>query len=108
MNTSYFAKYRGDKGVSIAIKKPPGCDVVTYAGLCPTPDILLRYKRTGDVERYVMDYHSKVLSLQDPAALYYFLKDNVLLCWEGPDKFCHRRIVAKWFEDSLGIEVPEL
>jgi hypothetical protein len=30
-----------------------------------------------------------------------------LLCWEAPGKFCHRRLVAAWLEDALGIDVPE-
>jgi hypothetical protein len=32
----------------------------------------------------------------------------VLLCWEPAGEPCHRRIVAEWFEQELGIEVPEL
>ncbi len=29
------------------------------------------------------------------------------LCWERPGQFCHRRLVARWFEESLGAAVPE-
>ena len=31
-----------------------------------------------------------------------------MLCWEPPGKFCHRRLVAKWLEEHLGVDVPEL
>ena len=31
----------------------------------------------------------------------------ILLCYEKPGEFCHRRLVAEWFEFHLGIEVPE-
>ena len=38
--------------------------------------------------------------------------EPVLLCWERPPlddrNFCHRRLVAAWFEQHLGVEVPEL
>lgn len=37
--------------------------------------------------------------------------EPVLLCWEVLDKpgqWCHRRMVAEWFEKELGITVPEL
>ncbi len=36
--------------------------------------------------------------------------DPVLLCWEQPgvDDFCHRALVAQWFERELKIKVPEL
>lgn len=41
------------------------------------------------------------------------LKDCVLVCFESSNdlytgkKFCHRRMVAGWLEEKLGIEVPE-
>lgn len=34
--------------------------------------------------------------------------DVVLLCYEKPGQFCHRRLVAEWFEQELGLVVPEL
>jgi uncharacterized protein (DUF488 family) len=34
-------------------------------------------------------------------------EDAILLCWEPPGEFCHRRIVAQWLESELGIKVPE-
>jgi hypothetical protein len=49
------------------------------------------------------------LKTLDPRALYAELGENaVLLCWEAPGVRCHRRMVAEWFEQALGIEVPEL
>jgi hypothetical protein len=32
----------------------------------------------------------------------------ILLCWEAPGEYCHRRIAAGWLESELGILVPEL
>lgn len=34
--------------------------------------------------------------------------DPILLCYETPSKFCHRRLVAQWLEQSLNIQVPEV
>ena len=34
-------------------------------------------------------------------------KDCILLCYEKPGDFCHRRIVAKWLFDNLGLQVDE-
>jgi hypothetical protein len=34
--------------------------------------------------------------------------DTIMLCWEQPGVFCHRRITAFWLERELGIVVPEL
>jgi uncharacterized protein (DUF488 family) len=35
-------------------------------------------------------------------------EDAILLCWEAPCQFCHRRLVAEWLEKHLGVNVPEL
>jgi hypothetical protein len=32
----------------------------------------------------------------------------VLLCWERPGQFCHRRMVADWIAKALEIDVPEV
>jgi len=34
-------------------------------------------------------------------------EDAILLCWEKPGEFCHRRLVAEWLERELGTSVPE-
>ena len=28
----------------------------------------------------------------------------VLLCWESPGDFCHRRMIAKWIEEEKGVK----
>ena len=37
--------------------------------------------------------------------------EPVLLCWEQPPfsaaNWCHRRIVAEWFADKLGVDIAE-
>jgi len=35
-------------------------------------------------------------------------KDIILLCHESEGEFCHRRLVAQWFEKELLIKVEEL
>jgi hypothetical protein len=38
--------------------------------------------------------------------------EPTLLCWEKPpftaSNWCHRRLVASWLQQQLGIDVPEL
>jgi hypothetical protein len=44
----------------------------------------------------------------DAGKMWHELGDNaVLLCWEPPNTYCHRRAVAEWFERELGHVVPE-
>jgi len=50
-----------------------------------------------------------ILARLDPAQVAADLGEGaVMLCWEGPGLRCHRRWVADWLEDALGIVVPEL
>lgn len=49
------------------------------------------------------------LAKLDPEKIAAKLGDNaVLLCWERPGVKCHRRIVADFFADQLGLCVDEL
>lgn len=109
MNTSYFAKYRGEHGVSIALKTPEGFKGRLYKALAPPYWLLKKVKADGDTEYYTEQYYKEVLNKLDPRQVYEDLgADAVLLCWEGSEKFCHRHIIAEWLEKSLGIEVKEL
>jgi hypothetical protein len=51
------------------------------------------------------EVHDKLVELAAGA-------EPVLLCWEKPPfddvNWCHRRLVAAWFERELGVVVPEL
>lgn len=67
------------------------------------------YKEDGDEEFYTKQYYKEVLDKLDPKEIYDEIgEDSVLLCWEKPGSFCHRRIVAKWLEDNLSIKIEEL
>lgn len=51
----------------------------------------------------------KKLEKLEAKAIYEQLPDNaVLLCYEKPNDWCHRRMVAEWFENELGIVVEEV
>lgn len=56
---------------------------------------------------YVQEYWNQVLSKLDPEEVYKELEYSVLLCYESEAEFCHRHIVAAWFEILLDIKVPE-
>ncbi len=57
---------------------------------------------------YIKEYYNLVLSKLSPQEVYEELDNSVLLCYEDNNEFCHRHIVAKWLELSLGIYVPEI
>ena len=59
-------------------------------------------------EEYEAFMRARLVKL-DPEEMYRRLgPDAVLLCWEQPFQPCHRRMVAEWFEDALGIAIPEV
>ena len=57
---------------------------------------------------YVEEYYKQVLSKLDPSKVHHDLEDKILLCYEDPDEFCHRHIVASWIKLLFEEEVPEV
>ena len=63
-------------------------------------------------EPYTEAYNALLATL-DPETILAYLrrvsggKDVVLLCYERPDDFCHRQLVAEWLRAKTGIEVKE-
>ena len=109
MMTSYFSKYRGENGVSIARKTPKGFKGVIYTPLFPPSGALYDYK-SGNLTKEAVEniYIEEVLEKLDPYKIIKDLGENaVLLCYEKSEDFCHRHIVAKWIYDKTGIIIPE-
>ncbi len=106
MHTSYFWRFyrsRSKRPVSIALKTPEWFRGLRYPALAPREDML--HMEEGDYRR---EYQA-ILDKLDPRQVYEDLGPNaILLCWEQPGAFCHRRLVAEWLEEHLGVEVPEL
>lgn len=82
-----------------------------YPKLFPPTEVI----KIEDEKLYTKLYYEQVLNKLNPKEVYEELGENaVLLCYESWDSIksgkatCHRRIVAKWLEDSLGITVEEL
>jgi len=108
MKTSNFKIYKGDKGVAICIYPPLDWADARFPALEPPRKLFFARKAEQITqEEYEKRYKEEVLSNLDPQQIYDILKDQVLLCWENPGEFCHRRIVAKWIKEKLDIEVPE-
>jgi hypothetical protein len=111
MITSNFARHNIEKfhnSVSIA-RSSRWFKGRRYPQLAPSRDLFTKYLACMvDETQYAVEYRRDVLDKLDPARVFEELgSDAVLLCWEAPEKFCHRRLVAAWLEYELGIEVPE-
>ena len=110
ISTSYFAVYRGNCGVSIALWPPRFFKGPSYKQLAPTRYILDKYKIDGNEAEYRQAYVSDVLKKLDAREVYDQLDGKTILCYENLNinSFCHRRIVAEWLTYELSVDVPEL
>ena len=59
-------------------------------------------------EYYIQEFYNQVLKELDPQEIYEKLDNSILLCYEEHNEFCHRHIVAAWFELTLGVTVKEV
>ncbi len=113
MQTSSFFHYEGPGRISIARYAPKHVrGVLSYPALAPGS----WFKQLKDFESYRKRYHETILQPLNAEDVYQALHrlsgehEPVLLCWEHltkPGDWCHRRIVAEWFENALGVHVPE-
>jgi hypothetical protein len=110
MRTSNFQRAgKNPKSVSIAGLGPSFFKGREYRKLAPKFWFFKKFKKDGDAAFYTIQYKKEVLDTLNPKTVYDELgEDSILLCWERPGEFCHRRLVADWFKEKLGIEVKEL
>jgi len=114
--TSYFGNSKklqqaGIKVIGISLYPPRWFNGISLKQVAPTKSILFANGQTQ--EEYTRRYRSEVLSQQD---MQQFLKtveqasggqDVALCCYEKPDDFCHRHILADWITEKAGIEISE-
>lgn len=110
MHTSYYAKSaKHPNAVSIAGQTPAFYTGRQYKKLAPKYDFFMQYKKDGDEEAYTKKFYEEVLNKLDPVKVLQELGAHaILLCYETPEKFCHRHLVAKWLSEKTGIEITEL
>lgn len=95
-------------GVAICIYPPIDWPGLCFPSLEPDRQSFFAIKN-GKITQaeYEKRYYQNILSKLNPQQIYDMFSQNVLLCWEEPGQFCHRRLVAQWIEKALNIEVPE-
>lgn len=104
--TSYFAKYKGDKGVNIS-RYNKFWSGASYPTLAPDAELLTLYKMGRvSIEEYTNIYNQQLRKL-DVHKVYADLNGKVLLCYEKNGDFCHRHLIADWFK-KYGYECEEL
>lgn len=119
ISTSSYRDFKSDKYGVYSISGDHGVDA-GYEGKCyPTlaPKIGFWKEWKNNIGKvsfeentkfYIQEYWNQVLSKLDPEKVFRELDDSILLCYESNMEFCHRHIVAAWFEILLGEYVPEV
>lgn len=80
-----------------------------YTKLAPKIGFFTKWKETHDNDYYIDCFNKEVLAPLDRDAVRKEICDlvgkdakaAVLLCYETPEKFCHRHLVAKWLGDDV-------
>ena len=116
MKTASFFTYFGPGRIAIVrgrapAQTPQGYRI--YRDLAPRWDMLQM-----SYDQYRTAYFSEILGSLDPAKVMADLErladghEPVLLCFErrpfSDTNWCHRRMVAEWFADTLQLLVPEI
>lgn len=104
--TSYFANLKnipkGITPISICGKAPDWYEGFQYKKLAPKYDFFIEWKETHDNDFYIKCFDEQVLNALSArevvSDLFALAKTQniVLLCYEKPDDFCHRHLVANW------------
>ncbi len=97
--------------ISIALYDPYFYTGRRCPELAPTRTLLSEYKLgTVSEEEYIKIYTAEILDKLDPVKLYWELgPDTILLCHcsAKPGVFCHRHLVAEWFNAAPNLNVSE-
>ena len=94
------------QAVAISLGVPRRWTGRRYTRLAPNR----RLVKIMDPPIFTRLYKADVLDNLDPYKVIGDLGgDNfIMLCWEAPGEFCHRRVVAAWLRKETGILIEEL
>lgn len=114
--TTYFARLKTlpptITPISICGKAPEWFTGIQYKKLAPKWGFFQEWKKTRDNHFYVECFNKQVLSSLDAVQVYNELaslaktNDIALVCYEKPEDFCHRHLVAGWFREN-GFAIKE-
>lgn len=129
--TTYFAQLKSLPQdvipISICGKAPDWYDGVQYKKLAPKYDFFVKWKENHDNDHYIRCFNEQVLNKLNPSQVIDELHGLVshiaidpklfpiggtlephiaLVCYEKPEDFCHRHLVAEWLS-AAGYECSE-
>lgn len=115
--TSYFDNLQNipKEIIPIAIcgKSPDWYDGFEYKKLAPKLKFFQEWKKNRDNQYYINCFREQVLEQLNAENVYKELATLanadacVLVCYEQPDEFCHRHLVATWLNENIDMEYIE-
>lgn len=110
--TSYLAKNaKHPDAIAICAWVPPYyASVKRYPLLAPEMALVKLYKSNQvNQEEYTEEYFKtlKKRGVTAQQVVNDMHEGAIMLCFEKPGEFCHRRLVAEWVETETGVVVPE-
>lgn len=99
--------------ISICVNEPYWYNGMLYKKLAPSQSIFNNWLQNHDENYYIDHYNNEILKFLSAKDIYqdfYNMTeglDCVLLCYESPNIFCHRHLVANWLSKELSIEAKE-
>jgi hypothetical protein len=122
--TSYFAQIKKLPSdiipISICGKAPDWYTGLQYKKLAPKYDFFMEWKKNHNNNYYIEHFQKEVLDTLQPTQVVTdllmmvhnfkglnYAPEIALICYEKPEDFCHRHLVANWLIDS-GYDVKEL
>lgn len=119
--TGYFARIKKYETmnlfpVSIARFSPKGTNFMSFPSVMPDEKLLRDYKYNGLSEDGYKERYIRQLERIDIPKELHAIEDKipdsydgiVLCCYEKPDGFCHRHILADYVKEHFGIEMTEV
>lgn len=99
--------------ISICGQAPDWYKGMQYKKLAPKYSFFMEWKENKDNNYYIEHFNDEVLDNLNPHSVMFDLYNRVneeydicLICYERPDEFCHRHLVADWL-NSAGYECKE-
>ena len=118
INTANYNNCRTENGISISGDrgKKAGFTGRCFPELAPKKefweiwhDNIGKIPEEENIKYYATEYYKQVLSKLDPQEVYDVIPDEaILLCYEGNMDFCHRHLLAFWFELFLEVRTSEV
>ena len=112
MFTSYYARDANHPNAYCISAWPPkwADGIACLQWLAPSHKLITQILRDEvTIEQYESLYLEEMQQKGSAEYIYSLIPDGaILLCYERPGESCHRRVLADWLTEELGVDIPEL